>query len=543
MKARPRHALGTISATLAIASAAVASDTLPAFPGAVGQGATAAGGRGGVVYHVTTLEDYAPKQGEPKIEGSLRHALRAEIGPRTVVFDVAGVIWLKEPLELRKDRVTVAGQTSPGGVTLFGYPFEVSGAKDVVVRHLRVRCSDLHARPEGEVAGASGASRGDLNASSANAIHVGHGAERVILDHVSATWGIDETLSVTRARDVTIQHCLIAEALNDSLHSKGAHGYGSLVRGELTAADQQAGRGGYTFFGNLWAHNRARNPSIGGSQFLRRGEPEAARLRTDVNLVNNVVYDWGSQATHRSNLGAVRVNLIGSYYITGPAKRAKYFFRGGGGDPSNPERPSPTGIYQRGNYFDRDQDAAHDGEPVKSPEGVERCFARLDDDDRVESERGPFGFWDATTSEATASAPDAYNRVVASVGAGLWRDAIDERIIRTLTDRGGRIVDSQEEFRDDEGVLAGVDDAPVRRRPEDFDRDRDGMADDFERTHDLDPDDPDDAWGEECAERLGLPSFTNLEAYLHSLTVAPDAGRTRALRTEAATATTTGSEP
>ncbi len=121
-----------------------------AFPGAMGQGAAATGGRGGDVYHVTTLEDYHPKT-EPAIKGSFRHALRSITGPRTIVFDVGGGIALRAPIEVYKNNVTIAGQTAPGGITLWGYPFEVSNAAtDVIVRHIRVRCGDFHSR-QGQV--------------------------------------------------------------------------------------------------------------------------------------------------------------------------------------------------------------------------------------------------------------------------------------------------------------------------------------------------------------------------------------------------------
>ncbi|HEX2473990.1 MAG TPA: hypothetical protein VHK01_04560, partial [Lacipirellulaceae bacterium] len=236
---------------------------LPAFPGAVGQGAAATGGRGGDVYHVSNLLDYK-SDSEPKIEGSLRHAIRSANGSRTIVFDVGGAIKLRERLEIRKSNLTIAGQTAPSGITLWGYPVEVSGASDVVVRYLRVRVGDFNVRtPDGgsksdTEAGAKGVK--DLDPRSANGLDIGR-SNRVILDHVSVAWGVDETLSVTRSRDVTVQNSIIAESLNESFHPKGSHGYGTLLRGELTLADQQGGIGGYTLYQNLWAHHRARNPS------------------------------------------------------------------------------------------------------------------------------------------------------------------------------------------------------------------------------------------------------------------------------------------
>ena len=478
----------------------------PAFPGAVGQGALATGGRGGDVYHVTTLEDYNPKT-EPKIEGSFRHAVRSAEGSRTIVFDVSGPIALHAELEIRKNDLTIAGQTSPGGVTFWGYPVEVSNAKNVILRHLRFRTGDFHARqpankttPDNRPAGGNN----DLDGGSANAMYVGNDSERVILDHVSAAWGIDEVLSVTRARDVTIQNSIIAEGLNNSFHPKGPHGYGSLVRGELTPADQAKNVGGYTLYRNLWAHNRARNPSIGGQQSLDRGQSEADRRRTDVTLANNIVYDWGDQATHRSEGGDVRINLIGNLFITGPAKTAKYYFR--------ENTPGKSEIVALGNWRDLDQDSAHDG-AIPTDEGeLAKDFNGLAAGDQLTFTGKPLAFIGAVAS-ATMPAEQAYESVLAEVGASLHRDAIDERIVDSVRSRTGNLIDSQEQFRGADGKLPGIDDLKIAKRLAEFDVDRDGIADDFERAHKLNPADPSDA----NVTTLSKEGYTNLEVYLNEL--------------------------
>jgi hypothetical protein len=483
----------------------------PAFPGAVGQGAQATGGRGGDVYHVTTLADYNPKA-EPKIEGSFRHAVRSAEGPRTIVFDVAGPIALHAPLEIRKSDLTIAGQTSPGGVTFWGYPVEVSAAQNVILRHLRFRTGDVHARPLKGMqiadAGQRPPGNGDLDGASANALYVGNGSERVILDHVSAAWGIDEVLSVTRARDVTIQNSIIAEGLNNSFHPKGPHGYGSLVRGELTPADQARHVGGYTLYGNLWAHNRARNPSIGGQQSLERGQSEGDRRRTDLNLVNNVVYDWGDQATHRSEGGDVRINLIGNVFISGPAKKAKYFFR--------ENTPGRSEVIAVGNWRDLDQDEAHNGAAPTDEAEIAQGFDGFGDGDRLAIDGEPLAFF-SLVANATRPAEAAYDAVLEGAGASLWRDAIDLRIVDSVRQRTGGLVDSQEAFRGVDGKLPGIDDLPIAERDSDFDVDRDGIADAFEREHGLDPADPADG----NAMTLSQDGYTNLEVYINELTTTP----------------------
>jgi hypothetical protein len=209
--------------------------SLPAFPGAVGQGASSTGGRGGDVYHVVKLDDYAPNKGEAEIHGTLRHAIRSANGPRTIVFDVGGAIKLRDRLDIRKNNLTIAGQTAPGGITLWGYPVAITQANDIVIRYLRARTGDFNAKvpPSATASKQHGNGAHDLDASSANAMDVGR-SQRVILDHISAAWGMDETLSVTLSRDVTVQNSIIAESLNKSFHPKGPHGYGTLIRGEVT---------------------------------------------------------------------------------------------------------------------------------------------------------------------------------------------------------------------------------------------------------------------------------------------------------------------
>lgn len=480
-----------------------------AFPGAVGQGAATVGGRGGDVYHVVNLSDYNEDKGEPKIEGSLRYAIRSAEGPRTIVFDVGGAIQLRATLGIRASKLTIAGQTAPGGITMWGYPLEVVNASDIVIRYVRVRTGDFNARAASVPRAAQNPSAGngakDLDAGSANGVDVGR-SDRVILDHVSAAWGMDETLSVTLSRNVTVQHTIIAESLNHSFHPKGPHGYGTLIRGELTPADQAAGVGGYTFYGNLWALHRARNPSIGGQQRLAPGQPESERRRTDVNIVNNVVYGWGDQPTHRSDLGEVRINLIGNYYVNGRANKSDYVFH-----EANAGR---TQLYQRGNMQDSDQDGVHNGTLVGQADDIQRTFRQFDAKDMLigPSHGKPFNFF-AVVDGRVLSADEAYARVVKKAGASLTRDAIDTRIVDCVIHRTGSLIDSQQIFRDPHGVLPGIDDLPSRHRADDFDTDKDGMPNEFELLHGLDPHDPSDRNGTE----LSKDGYTNLEVYLNGL--------------------------
>ncbi len=479
---------------------------VPAFPGAVGQGAEASGGRGGDVYHVTNLLDYDTDKGEEKIDGSLRHAIQSAAGPRTVVFDVGGAIRLHAPLGIRKDNLTIAGQTAPGGVTLWGYPVEIVNASNVILRYVRIRTGDFNAKaPHTASSSASGKGAGDLDANAANGLDIGR-SNRVIVDHVSTAWGMDETLSVTHSRNVTVQHSIIAESLNDSYHPKGPHGYGTLIRGELTPADQKAGTGGYTFYGNLWALHRARNPSIGGQQRLEPGQQESERRRTDVNLVNNVIYGWSDQPAHRSDLGEVRINFVANYAVNGPWSGTDYIF--------NESNAARTLLFQQGNMLDADGDERLDGTLVGKAADIRRTFRQFDERDVLlgPSHGQPFNFYE-TVAPYVVPAEEAYARVVRAAGASLRRDAIDKRIIDSLVHRTGSLIDSQDVHRDERGVLAGIDELPNERRPVGFDTDGDGMPDEFEVERGLDAGNPADGNG----TTLSGKGYTNLEVYLHEL--------------------------
>ena len=484
---------------LTVTARALAESSTVAFPGALGQGAAALGGRGGDVYRVTNLEDYNSAADAEKIPGSLRHAIRSAEGPRTIVFDVAGVIWLKAPLEVLKSRITIAGQTSPGGITLAGYPLEVSSASDVVIRYLRVRLGDFRARAAHE-----GDAFAPFVPGTANAVAVGPDCQRIILDHISASWGIDETLSVTNSRDVTVQHCIISESLNRSLHPKGPHGFGSLIRGVVTAEDQASGRGGYTFFGNLWAHHRARNPSIGGQQRLAKGATEASRLRTDINLVNNVIFDWGDAPTHRSQHGQVRIHLVGNSYIAGPSKAGKYIFR--------ENEAAPTFLYHEGNALDGDQDGDHN--PSRITAADREAFRDFDEQDQLAAppDSPPFAFY-ACIEPAVRETEGAYHNVLAAAGASLWRDSVDRRIVAEIAAREGAILDSPETLRDASGALPGIDDLVTRHIPQQ-DTDGDGLPDERETALGLNPHDAQDG----ADLHPDHPGYTHLEVYLDQLT-------------------------
>jgi hypothetical protein len=457
---------GAVPVLSLCAAVAADADPTPAFPGAQGFGAFATGGRGGDVYHVTQLGDAGT--------GSLRFGIENAAGPRTIVFEVGGTIDLSRPLAIQTSELTIAGQTAPRGIGTRGYPVTVTGASDVVIRHMRFRTGDVNAQGTG---GKPSRGNGDLPGDAADALSVGN-AERVIIDHVSTSWGMDETLSVTRSSDVTVQHSIVSESLYDSYHPEGPHGAGSLLRGE--------GRGGYTFFGNLYAHHYLRSPAVGGEQDPPPGQPRGG---LDIDFANNVVYHWGFVPSHTvEGLGVLRLSYVSNALVAG----RNSLLPGCAFAVFDPLPDDELSIFRSDNLMDSDGDGTFDPEPMPADAFIGEFTPAGE----------PFAFERPSLQVVTAQA--AFERVVSQVGASLERDAVDARVIDQLLEQTGRIIDSQDE-------VGGWPADPEPREPP-ADRDRDGMADAWESSRGLDPDDPSDRNG----LQLGAP-YTNLEVYLDEL--------------------------
>lgn len=447
-----------ISATLlALASAAsVAPNKILAFPGAEGAGRFAAGGRGGRVIRVTNLDDSGP--------GSLRAAIEGK-GPRTIVFHVGGTIRLRKPLVIREGRVTVAGQTAPGGgITVRDRVFEIA-ADDVVVRFIRARL-------------------GDESRVESDAFTISRG-RRIVVDHVSASWSVDETLSAGSPykgpeddlRDVTVQWSIISESMRKSVHAKGEHGYGSLVRGAHGAK--------MSFHHNLWAHHAARMPRPGN--YLT---PAQDGVGAYYDFRSNVFYNWGgSHSGYNADEGAKAshsaYNFVDNYYLRGPDSKKPIAF-----DERNP--------IARAWFAGNAMDGRIPGDPWSLVSGRTDRGYRL---------AGPL----AVGPVARDPALRAYRRVLAGAGASLVRDPVDSRVVASVRGRGGRQIDSQSEVGGWPALAPG---SPWT------DRDGDGMPDAWETRHRLDPLDPSD--GNADRDRDG---HTELEEWLDAL--ARPAGRPR----------------
>ncbi len=406
---------------------------IAAFPGAEGFGGRTPGGRGGKVIFVGNLNDSGP--------GSLRAACAAK-GPRIVVSRVAGIIDLKSAITVREPYLTIAGQSAPGdGVCLRGRALEIE-THDVVVRHLRVR-------------------PGDIASVETDGMSIGGQSRDVVVDHCSVSWAIDENLSPTGAiAGVTVSWCIIAESLSRSVHHKGPHGYGSLIRAV----------GGVSVHHNLYAHNSGRNPRL-GDNYSRPPYPT-------LDIRNNVIYNYDGLSVVGDTLG---VNYVGNYL-----------------------RPGPNTNLRRGRLGPTEQAKLKffmDGNVIEGwPEGTRDPKLLFSRTDAVEFLSQPL----EAAPVRTVSAAQALEMVLARAGATApARDDADRRAVSDCRNKTGAIIDSQWE-------VGGWPRYKMARPPRDTDHD--GMPDDWETAHKLNPRDASDA----AADRDG-DGYTNIEEYLNWL--------------------------
>ena len=414
----------------------IALNGLPAFPGAEGYGMFVTGGRGGSVYEVTTLADSGA--------GSLRDAVSQS--DRTIVFRVSGTIELQSNLLVSGDNLTIAGQTSPGGgITLKNYGMRLDGAHNVIVRYLRVRPGDTGSDTQVDGIG-----------------FTNYGASDVIFDHVSASWGIDETFSFYGLPNVTIQWSIISEGLRNSNHPKGEHSMGGIQNGWDMSIHH-----------NLYVSNNARNAKFSVADWW-------PGQNTDFR--NNVIYNWGERATEGGNGGITLTNVLNNYYKYGPSTesgaRSEFLYFAGG---------SPGEWYVDGNYVYGYPSVTADNWSgiVSAGYGIQADI--------------PFSSAPVTTQ----SAQDAYDLVLQHAGANVpYRDAVDTRLVDNVTNGTGSIIDSPSD-------VGGWPSLPSTGPP--ADGDHDGMPDAWETSQGLNPGDPSDRNG------LTPSGYTNLEVYLNSL--------------------------
>ena len=497
---------------------------VPSFSGAEGWGAVTAGGRGGQVIHVTHLNDSGA--------GSFRAAVTAS-GPRTVVFDVSGQINLLTEVSVTNPFLTIVGQTAPGaGVTIAGETVSLD-AHDIVVRYLRFRRGNTTRADD-----ALGSDRTNTN----NLQNPKTG--NIIIDHVSASWGLDENLSVYRSkldaalmpggstvlpsRNVTVQWSISSEALNPNRHA-----FGSTLGGA-----------GVNQHHNLWASNTGRNPSISFSDFMdfrnnvlfnwMHRSVDGAGPEAHVNMINN--YYKPGPATGFSNsvtpqpTPEIKVNIvnpelrsgppytpatIGDWYVNGnfiDGSAVGQDFSAVSSDNWEGQSQVAPGVFARGVQFEDSYPVAwaRVNNPITHVERPDDPDDPFDDDGSISLGRGnPLPISDLPTI-ATQSAQNAFQSVLAGAGASLVRDAVDLRVVNSVAtgvatagSRGDGIINHPND-------VGGYPAIPFVQRAGDWDADQDGMPGAWETRHGLNPADAADRNGDFDAD-----GYTNLDDYLN----------------------------
>lgn len=446
-----------------------ASSNILAFPGAVGGGKYATGGRGGEIYHVTNLNDSGT--------GSFRDAVSKS--NRIVVFDVSGTIELKSNI-LCQSNITIAGQTAPGGsgITLKNYKMGMSG--DNII------CRYISSRPGPYAATSSG-----------NDAWGGAAGSNSIIDHCSMGWTTDEQWGLySNNMNYTVQYSVIGPADSWGGHKKGLHGFGMMM-----------GKGNLTFDHNLIIHNVSRN---------FRGKVQGTYT---ADFTNNIIYDWGYQTAY-GTIG--HLNYVNNTLKAGNSTTGGYHWM----NVDSSTSPENFKVYCDGNRLINKDGSLHEitndnwsGVSVKTSIGITK-------DDLYSST--PFqtiiNGTDVSSVNDVESAEDSYEHVISFAGNGIASDkrtAIDLQCAEETKNGTGSCsgtsdYDASETNLDKYNIQCGVTyEYPSAVLTKTIvDADNDGMADEWELARGLNPKDASDANGDYCGQ-----GYTNIEYYINDLTV------------------------
>ncbi len=453
---------------------AFAQDSNLAFPGAEGGGMFSHGARASdntSIYHVINLNDSGT--------GSFRDAVSKS--DRIIVFDVAGTVMLESDLKSSASNITILGQTAPGeGICIGGASVQFSGGSNIIIRYMRFRSGDY-----------SGSQEDGLGFRSCT---------DVILDHCSISWSVDECLSAYENKNFTAQYCIISESLNNSIHGKGAHGYGG-IWGGINAS----------FHHNLISTHNSRNPRIGTSATVHsyNDTPDYESL---IDIRNNVIYNWGSNSGYGGE-NNVRGNFVNNYYKPTSCSRVHRIYEHYFGLDNE-----GTTLHLSGNVMEGDDAVTKDnwtGVSVYNDNPViwTKCESisdgYTDNDGKLWANDQYIYDYPVTTQTAEA----AYNTVILNAGASLVRDDIDKRVVDNVKNgtmptgskSGLGLIDSQ---NDVEGYITLYGSKAV-------DTDNDGIPDDWEDNNGLDKNNHNDGVA------ISDSGYTNLEEYANYLASQP----------------------
>ena len=519
----------TLLAASLISAASMAQ--APAFPGAEGHGRYITGGRGGKIVHVTNLNDSGT--------GSFREAVKS--GNKIIVFDVAGVIALKSDLKFA-DNITILGQTAPSpGITLRYYT--VQPGSNNIIRFIRIRRGQEKNINDGADATWQRNKTG------------------IIFDHCSFSWSIDEVASFYDNNNFTMQWCTVAESLTNPGHSKGAHGYGGIWGGKLAS-----------FHHNFVAHLMNRGPRFNGARYGWTGYTSNKEYSTykwqnavqaeNVDFRNCVMYN--AQGTCYGGPGGGQINIVNNYYKAGPSHSLSSKTLNGlkvdvstGKERGSQDRITQVTVSSSSNsdkkhpeYYEMTSRYFISGNTTETTKGT---VTKNQDWKGVVYDKGTYTYngeiysadkknfyGDAVAHQTingvscvkikmdnpaptgkvtTHSAAEAFSKVLAYGGASLYRDEIDARYMEeaktgTATYKGS--------ITNSPGIIDKVSDVNgytednfgTGTRPADFDTDKDGIADEWEKSNGLNPNDASDAITYSL-DKKGY--YTNIEVYANSL--------------------------
>ena len=277
------------------------------------------------------------------------------------------------------------------------------------------------------------------------------------------------TLTLDNCENVIMDHCSVSWGPWDNVHIVDANNitwqyciisegiepqrFGSITDGTRN----------WTIHHCLWANNKSRNP----------------KMKCYLQYYNNVVYNYGMGVIGGHSAADNYQDLMNNYFIAGPEGSAKYF----------DQWTETDHLYSKGNYFDGNCDGVLNGTLITDHNG-----ATVMNSPSLSS----------TGPQTLETARQAYATIVEQVGASRVRDIHDKRIITQLTSLG-----KQGSFIANEDDIGGI--GNVADGAHITDKDRDGMADEWETAHGLNP-----LVNDANGYSLGN-GYTNIENYVNSL--------------------------
>ena len=454
---------------------------LPIFPGAEGGGAFTAGGRNGKVIVVTSLADEGP--------GTFREACETG-GARIVVFNVSGLIRLTTPINLRAPYITIAGQTAPGdGICVTGSSFLIN-THDVVMRHMRFR-------------------RGAHDVAFRDDAVGGNAVGNIMIDHCSASWGLDENMSIYRhvynrtatgyglklpTVNITIQNSIFSEAMDAYNHA-----FGATIGGHNSM-----------FCRNLFASNISRNCSVG--------------MDGGFNFVNNVIFNWWNRSVDGGDNKSF-YNIINNFYKPGPItpldKPISYRILKPEAGRDTSSKTKLGKAYVSGNIVNDNAKVTKDNWDGGVQLSEELNLADYEKDLKVDK---AFDMAHVTIVDAKK----AYKIVLDHSGANFpKRDAVDARVVKTVLTGKAIYVENAPEFVSPyvkrrlpvdsykKGIITDIRQVgglPEYKGSPYLDSDNDGMPDAWEIANKLNPKDPTDA-----IKDCNGDGYTNIEKYINGI--------------------------